>query len=47
MQVFEEECNKVYAGKYAQNLGEINANRNIRVTVTLALLNKRDKFECK
>jgi len=25
--VFEEKCNKVYAGRYAKNLGEINANR--------------------
>jgi len=27
MQVFEEKCDKLYAGRYAQNLGEINANR--------------------
>jgi len=43
--VFEEECNKLYAGRYVQNLGEIDANRNVSVTVTLALLNKCDKCE--
>jgi len=31
MQVFEEKCDKLYAGRYAQNLGEINANRNVMV----------------
>jgi len=31
MQVFEEKCDKLYAGRYAQNLGEINANRNVIV----------------
>jgi len=31
MQVFEEKCDKLYAGRYAHNLGEINANRNIIV----------------
>jgi len=31
MQVFEEKCDKLYAGRYAQNLGEINANRNLIV----------------
>jgi len=41
--VFEEKCDKLYAGRYARNLGEINANHNIKVT--LALLNKCDKFE--
>jgi len=29
MQVFEEKCDKLYAGRYAQNLGEIDANRNV------------------
>jgi len=29
--VLEEECNKLYAGRYAQNLGEIDANRNVIV----------------
>jgi len=29
--VFEEQCNKVYAGRYAQNLGEINANCNVTI----------------
>jgi len=44
--VFEEDCNKLYAGRYAQNLGETDANRNvISVTVTPALLNKCDKCE--
>jgi len=43
--VFEEECNKLYAGRYAQNLGEIDANRNVIMLVTLALLNKCDKCE--
>jgi len=27
--VFEDECNKLYAGRYAQNLGKIDANRNV------------------
>jgi len=31
MHVFEEKCDKLYAGRYAQNLGEINANRNVTV----------------
>jgi len=43
--VFEEECNKLYAGRYAQNLGEIDANCTIIVLVMLALLNKCDKYE--
>jgi len=30
MQVFEEKCDKLYAGRYAK-LGEINANRNVIV----------------
>jgi len=29
MQVFEEKCDKLYAGRYAHKLGEINANRNV------------------
>jgi len=29
--VFKEECNKLYAGRYAQNLGKIDANRNVVV----------------
>jgi len=31
MQVFEEKCDKLYAGRYAQNLGKTNANRNVIV----------------
>jgi len=31
MQVFEEKCDKLYAGRYTQKLGEINANRYITV----------------
>jgi len=31
MYVFEEKCDKLYAGRCAKNLGEINANRNVTV----------------
>jgi len=31
MLVFEEKCDKLYAGRYAQKLDEINANRNVIV----------------
>ena len=45
--MFEEEYNKLYAGRYAQNLGEIDANRDvISVTVKLALLNKCNRPKC-
>jgi len=35
MQVFEEKHEKLYAGSYAQKLGEINANRNVIVLLLL------------
>jgi len=45
MQVFEEKYDKLYAGKYAQNWAKLMLTKSNSITVTLALLNKRDKFE--